>query len=240
MVKGHPTIAVEMAKTCGMTPLIGVQYYIDYFDTIVKETSEYYSADEDNILDDGDVKMLFNAIIYGGGFTTWKKALSDPKKVEKTKKLRNTTMRLDFITNFKNDIVRFNNEVYKKNKSLIAKVTKNSKTPYEKKGTTASYWFQIIENHILHNVAVLLLKKGVMLPYRYRLEYDEMIAKFISLDISPIEENTDEQFDRGIIPTIKSSKKADTKTLLLNVGEFYMLNIEIFGEVLQEKMKRKN
>jgi len=63
MVKGHPTIAVEMAKTCGMTPLIGVQYYIDNFDTIVKETSDYYSADEDNILDDGDVKMLFNAII---------------------------------------------------------------------------------------------------------------------------------------------------------------------------------
>ncbi|KAJ1640284.1 hypothetical protein T492DRAFT_1135374 [Pavlovales sp. CCMP2436] len=105
MVKGHSTIAVEMAKTCGMTPLIGVQYYIDNFDTIVKETSEYYSADEDNILDDGDVKMLFNAIIYGGGFTTWEKALSDPTKVEKTKKLRNTTMRLDFITNFKNDII---------------------------------------------------------------------------------------------------------------------------------------
>ncbi|KAJ1622803.1 hypothetical protein T492DRAFT_1126351 [Pavlovales sp. CCMP2436] len=118
MVKGHPTIAVEMAKTCGMTPLIGVQYYIDKFDTIVKETSEYYSPEENNILDDGDVKLLFNAIIYG------------------------------------------------------AQVTKNSETPYEKKGSTASYWFQIIENHILHIVAVLLLKKGEMLPYRYRLEYD--------------------------------------------------------------------
>ncbi|KAJ1641078.1 hypothetical protein T492DRAFT_831549 [Pavlovales sp. CCMP2436] len=152
MVKGHPTIAVEMAKTCGMLPLIGVQYYIDNFVTIIKETSEFYSADADNISDDGDVKMFFNAIIYGGGFTTWEKAQSDPTKVDEIKKLRNTTMRLDFITNLKINIVRFNNEVYKNNRGLIAKVTKESKTPYEKK--------------------VLLLKNGIMLPYRYRLEYD--------------------------------------------------------------------
>jgi hypothetical protein len=173
MVKGHPTIAVEMARTCGMEPLEAVQYYLDNFDTIVKTVSQYYSADKENPLDEGDVKQLFNSIIYGGSVEGWKKDIVNAEKHENPKQIR-TVDDLDIVVNFKNDIVKFNDEVYKNNRNLTAKVTKynKDKNDYDKKGTTASYWFQIIENELLYKVVDFLLNKGIITPQRYRLEFD--------------------------------------------------------------------
>jgi len=174
MVKGHPSIAVEIARVCEMEPLGAVQYYLDNFDRIVKTVSKHYSADVENPLDEADVKRLFNSIIYGGGIDGWKETIGDPKETENPKKVNWKVRDLDFVVNFKNEIVRFNNEIYKNNRNLVAKVTKFNKdaTDYDKKGTTASYWFQIIENDILYKVADYLLTKGIIVPKCYRLEFD--------------------------------------------------------------------
>lgn len=174
MVKGHPTIAVEMARTCGMEPLEAVEHYLNNFDMIVKKVSQYYSADKEEPLDEGDVKQLFNSIIYGGSIKGWKKNIADGEKHENPKRIKDNIDDLEEIINFKNEIVRFNDEVYKNNRNLVAKVTKYNKedSEYDKKSTTASYWFQIIENEILYKMVDYLLNKGIITPQCYRLEFD--------------------------------------------------------------------
>jgi uncharacterized protein YfkK (UPF0435 family) len=169
MVKGHPTIAIEMARACGMEPLTAVEYYIDNFDTIVKTVSRFYSADEEEPLGEGDVKRLFNSIIYGGSVNGWKE---DMQTQEFPKKIIDTINTIECVDTFKSDIVRFNDEVYKNNKGLVAKVNRAGESAYSKKGTTSSYWFQIIENHVLHILTEFLLEKEIMLPHRFRLEFD--------------------------------------------------------------------
>jgi uncharacterized protein YfkK (UPF0435 family) len=185
MVKGHPTIAVEMARVCDMEPLHGVEWYINNFDKAVKAVSEFYSGDKNNPLDEGDVKRLFNSIIYGGGVAGWKKDLADASKHDSPKMVRDTIDTIDVVENFKNDIVRFNAEIYKKNTALVRKVNadkKGDRTEYDKKGTTASYWFQIVENHILYIVVDYLLMKGIMKPKCYRLEFDGICIPPFKID----------------------------------------------------------
>lgn len=106
MVKGHPTIAVEMAQTCGMEPLDTVQYYLDNFDTIVKDVSKHYSADETNPLEEADVKQLFNSIIYGGVIKGWKEDTVNVEKHENPKQIKQDVEDLDIIKKFKNEIVQ--------------------------------------------------------------------------------------------------------------------------------------
>jgi hypothetical protein len=70
MKKGHPTIAIEMAKTIGHE-LMHFQYYIDNYINIVKQLSLFYSADPNFPLDKNNIKFLFNILTYGGAFKTW-------------------------------------------------------------------------------------------------------------------------------------------------------------------------
>jgi hypothetical protein len=120
------------------------------------------------------VKNFFNLMIYGGGFSTWKKDLAEdkPKKCKKAKKIQNENIMHDFAISYKAQCDDIAKRIYSKNPSLVKKLRKEGDTPYDLKGRVTSYWFQAIENHIIHICYQFLVEKGIIKEKRCGLEYD--------------------------------------------------------------------
>ena len=74
MVKGHASIAVLMGDSVGLN-FEFFKYYTVNFDEIAEILIRFYSVKTEGEapLDKNDIKCLFNLMIYGGGFSTWKK-----------------------------------------------------------------------------------------------------------------------------------------------------------------------
>jgi len=170
-VKGHPAIAVAIAKSCGgLLPTF--TKYINDFDDIVKTLSQFYSADENKPLDKNNIKWLFNSMIYGGGFDSWVAGVSNGDENYGPKEMKNKNVIHSLIKSFKSECQFITNKIYKENPALAKKVANDKGELYEKKNTVASYWFQIIENHVVHLVAGFLLQKGILKSGEFGCEYD--------------------------------------------------------------------
>ena len=63
-------------------------------------------------------------------------------------------------------------KIYKENPSLAKKVAGSKTEIYEKKCSVCSYWFQIIENYLVHIVADHLINCGILIPHKFGVEYD--------------------------------------------------------------------
>jgi len=172
MVKGHPSIAIEMAKAAGLRKLEAFETYAFDFDTIVKEISDFYSADLGNPLDKDNIKWLFNSMIYGGGFNSWIEGVEEGDENYPPKAIKNRTVILPFIEKFIKERDFVMNKIYKENPALAKKVAASKETTYEKKCCVCSYWFQTIENHIVYKVAEFLLQRKILRSKRYGKEYD--------------------------------------------------------------------
>eukprot|EP01041_Mallomonas_annulata_P013431 gene13431-28480_t len=186
MVKGHPSIAIEMGKSVGIH-FPAFEYYVNNFDEICKCLSEFYSGDSEDPLGKDNIKWLFNSMIYGGGFPKWIEGVEAGSEDYSPKKIKNKAIIHPIIKNFKEECKIIMDKICSDNTELLHKVSVNKKETYEKKCSTCSYWFQIIENHIVYVVAELLLERGILKPCQFGEEYD-------GLNIPPCE-----SFDKDLL-----------------------------------------
>jgi hypothetical protein len=173
MVKGHPSIACCYGNAIGID-FQHIKYYTDNFDAIAVELIDFYSLVDNEPVTTGDIKYLFNMLIYGGGFSTWKTKLAegDPKNGIKPKFIKNENIMHPTVQNYKNDCVIIGKKIFTSNPSLARKVKQVDDTKEKNKRRTVSYWFQIIENHIVHICYMFLVKKRIIEKNICGLEYD--------------------------------------------------------------------
>jgi len=181
MVKGHCSIAVEVNKKLKKPMnLSWVNYYINNFDFICEECIKLWSLDDKvNRLDADDIKQLFNLTIYGGTFQTWVDDLSkeDLKSSNRPKKIKNVDATIDAYQDFEEQIRAFNQAIYNANSEmdkLLNKPVKGKLKPLRKRqGTVLSYFYDTIENHILYECFLYLVKEGI-------IEYDKKKQRYFA------------------------------------------------------------
>jgi hypothetical protein len=131
MVKGHPSIAIEMGKSVGLE-LPSFENYVNNFDKIVSELSAYYSVDGETSLSKENIKWLFNSMIYGGGFANWAKGVQEGDETYTPVKMKNETTIHPIIASFKKECVEIMNKIYKENPALVKKVAEKKDDLYGK------------------------------------------------------------------------------------------------------------
>ena len=215
MVKGHPSIAIEMGKLIGQSfPAFG--NYVNNFENICKTLSEFYSVEGEEPLDKDNIKWLFNSMIYGGGFNNWVKNIMKGDETYNGKKMKNENVIHDIIKDFKNECMFIANKIYKDNPSLSKKVADKKEDLYGKKCSTCSYWFQIIENHIVYIVAEFLLDRKILKPKRFGEEYD-------GLNIPPCNISNKDELINDINALVKLKTGMDIKFKFKDYDEKYIL-----------------
>jgi hypothetical protein len=186
MIKGHSTIAVLMGESVGLD-FNFLKYYTENFDAIAETLIEFYSVktEGEEPINKNDIKFLFNLMIYGGGFSTWKKDLATdkPLKGKKAKKIQNENIMHEFASNYKAQCDEISKRIYSKNPSLVKKLRNKKDTPFDLKGRVTSYWFQTIENHIIYICYQFLVEKGIIKEKYCGLEYDGLCLPPIATDI---------------------------------------------------------
>ena len=168
-IKGHSTIAVELFKD--KLPLPNIKHYIDNFDDVANKLVMYHSTVE-TPLNTGDIKYLFNLLIYGGSFNTWVKKITanDDLKGYVGKEIINKNTPHDFVINFMNECREMSKLIVLNNPDLVKIVKKEEQ--WKTIGSTTSYFFQIIENHILYITYQFMVDKGIIKSKECELEYD--------------------------------------------------------------------
>lgn len=180
-VKGHPSIAIEMGKSIGIS-FPTFEKYVNEFDDIVKTLSEFYTANLENPLKKDNIKWLFCSMIYGGGFKSWANGVQSGDENYEPVPLKNSNIIHPIIDEFKKECEFIADKIYRDNKTLRQKVGEKKTEIYKKKSSTCSYWFQIIENHIVYMVAEFLIERGILKPKRYGLEYDGLNIPPVNID----------------------------------------------------------
>ena len=113
--------------------------------------SNYYSIDDGVRLTKDNVKDLINIMLYGGTFNTWVVDLGKdkPNKNKKGFKINHNKPKNNFIVELEKDIKLIHDKIIDNNFNLYNSID-GKDNEYEKKCSCISYWFQIIENHILY------------------------------------------------------------------------------------------
>jgi hypothetical protein len=169
MVKGHPSIAVEVFE--GILDLPHIKKVVNGFDDVVKKLSLFYEV-EGTPLSNDNIKWLFNMMIYGGTPDGWKKKLEKGGDGYEGKKIINFTAHDPFVLQFEKECQSISDIVYKNNPAIVKKVKKESDSLRDKKNSTISYFYQIIENHIVYSVYELLVGMRIITPKKCGLEMD--------------------------------------------------------------------
>ena len=175
--KGHTTILSELL-TRNKEDASVFEKCITDFDAICGELIPYHSVDDERPLTKGDIKLLFNKTIYGGGFKTWVEDIQTGKRkdmngviieIVKGKEIMNTTKPHPLYVAFYTKAQEIIGIVYTNNTALQAKVCKDLVLPevgcfegfedpedkklyenvlWRRKNRVMSYFCGIIENEI--------------------------------------------------------------------------------------------
>ncbi len=154
-VKGHPTIAIEMAKRINLK----LPFFENYlsnggFDAIAEKLCDHYThptCESYERVTPDDVKLLINLHIYGGDFANWIYQLTTKRtnNGETPRKLQNNTHQHTFIKELKNDCDTITKKIRQDNQELFNLIKNPKLTEKENLSNLASMWFQIIEFHAL-------------------------------------------------------------------------------------------
>ena len=171
--KGHPTIAAAIGDLNGEN-FKNIKQYIYNFEEKAKELIDYYSLENGTKLNTANIKDLFNIMIYGGSFNTWKNDLLEdkPKKGYKRFQIQHEKEPHKFVTYFKNECKKLHGFIISNNTELANRLHNADKTQHKNNNSTCAYWFQIIENHALYIAYNFLVKEGVITAKKCGLEYD--------------------------------------------------------------------
>jgi hypothetical protein len=240
MIKGHSTIAVLMGESVGLD-FNFLKYYTENFDEIAETLIEFYSVktEGEEPLSKNDVKNFFNLMIYGGGFSTWKKDLAKdkPKKGKKAKKIQNENIMHDFAKSYKAQCDDISKRIYSKNPTLVKKLKKEGDTPFDLKGRVTSYWFQAIENHIIHICYQFLVEKGIIKEKRCGLEYDGICIPPTDIEIDKTKLIADINsiiYLRTGLPVKMKFKEYDEKYILTDIIEKRKSLVETKTPIVEE------
>lgn len=208
-VKGHPTIIYELAVKNNIE-LPSYKKYLNEFDSICIKLINFYN-DDDEQLKRKHIKLLFNAIIYGGSFNTWKKEMI----IEKNIKINNDNVVLDFIKDFTNDTHTIQNIIWEKNINLRNILERDNETEYKLKSRMMSYFFQIIENEITYNAYMYLLTKQIVEKNKLVWGYDGLTFKPLKdFDINDLNDYINYKTNFSQVKFIqKELDEIDTKAL---------------------------
>ena len=169
MVKGHPTILFNIAKMNNVS-IPSFEKYLSNPTEIFKMLIEYYSP-EDSVLEEDNVKDIFNIMIYGGGHQTWLDSM-ESNNVEVR-----TTIPHQFVNLFKTDCKKLMDLIYINNPNIVDKVKGDLVEEYKIKTRTMSYFCGIMENEILHIAYKFLVRENVIKERECALEYDGLCFK---------------------------------------------------------------
>ena len=171
MIKGHPSIAVEVGRLNGI-PTPNIQKYISSFDDICDTLINFYQ--DSDVLTKDDIKYVFCIMLYGGGFKRWVDELAEgsDKSGYKPKKIKNSDVIHPIISAFKIECKTIIKKVYSCNPALVKKLKKDDEERFQTECRVISYFFQIIENHILYICYEFLLKNKIVEKSICGLEYD--------------------------------------------------------------------
>lgn len=181
MKKGHPTIAYEVFKLAGID-LPNIRNFIDNFQSIADELIEYYSVEGKTPVSADQIKWIFNMMLYGGGFTKWVENITEGDVEYPPVMLKNIDNKYPngrviphpIIKAFKKEADMVIDAIFKNNKRLLKKISKEEDglTEYQQKNRLASFFFQIIENHILYIVYQFLIDRRFIIKGECELEFD--------------------------------------------------------------------
>lgn len=184
MVKGHPTLLLNMARHTNLTGgLPFVERFVNEFDTgLADELIQYYSVEGETPLTKEDIKDLHNRTIYGGGHAKWVEKIEkgDAKKGKLPKPCNKQPH--PKYTEFRHDIQRVMNLVYESNPALVEKVCINPAPPkpplelWEKKNRTMSYFCGILENECLKHAYKYGVENGLFKARSIDLCFDGFTA----------------------------------------------------------------
>jgi hypothetical protein len=105
---------------------------------------------------------------------------------------------------------------------LVKKLKKEGDTPFDLKGRVTSYWFQAIENHIIHICYQFLVEKGIIKEKRCGLEYDGLCIPPTDIEIDKTKLIADINsiiYLRTGLPVKMKFKEYDEKYILTDIIE---------------------
>ena len=139
----------------------------------VDDVVGHYSI-ESTPLDTDDVKLLFNMMLYGGTLNGWMKEITTDKidKGYVGKTLKQPTTQLLIVNQFEKECQLMSKMVNSENPSMVRKLKKPEDAPIDTKNRVISYFFQIIENHILYVAYKYFVGKKIITSRVCALEYD--------------------------------------------------------------------
>lgn len=170
-VKGHPTIIYELSLRNNIV-LNAYEKYLTQFDKICSQIILFYNDNECQ-LQKKHIKLLFNAIIYGGSFNTWKNQMINDKDI----KINNQNVVMTFIKDFITDTQTIMRLIWDNNIQLRMHLRKENETEYKLKSRMMSYFFGIIENDITYNAYIYLLHQKIIKQNKISWGYDGITFK---------------------------------------------------------------
>jgi hypothetical protein len=163
MVEGHPSIAIAMFDK--LLDLSALKEYVTNFDERADHLSAFYAVSGDVPVDKDNIKFLFNMMLYGGSPDTWVKELAEEKEKIIVRKDHH-----QFVIDFKKECNNLISMIYTTNPDMKKKLRRS--TEHETKNRVASYFYMIIENHLVYLMYNWLVKEGAMEKRHCALEYD--------------------------------------------------------------------
>lgn len=229
MIKGHPSMLLSVAKNNNI-PLPAFEYYLQNFDNIVIELSQFYSTKE-HLLSRDNIKDIFNMIIYGGGLSTWVTKMNKDGIELKTKKYHK------IVQDFQNECRLLMDIVYKNNQALAKRVQGKCENEYELKARVMSYFCGTLENEILYVAYKFLIKCNAITPKKeISLEYDGLCFKrpeYMNLDeiISSLNQHITKKLNIDINFKFKSYDPVHVNQKIIKLRkEMKIEKVETFNE----------
>lgn len=176
LCKAHPSILLELARANGIEMPFLMEYIEDY-PIIIAELMGFYSLPASPITV-GEMKNCITVLLFGGSFNTWVKKIQDGDEArgKLPKEVKNAHTMHPIIAAINNEISAMTLLIYNSNRgidSLEASLcTDLAMTTEEKKNRVVSYFFQIIENHLVVALQKELEKAKIMKRTKKSWGYD--------------------------------------------------------------------
>ena len=185
MKSAHPTIIYESFKNHG-TILTAYAEYLQNKDHITRDLLQWHDDPKNPVLEEEDIKYLFNSTTFGGGLSTWINRIENepwkllnglPDPNWKPRKIHNKEPH-HFYTRYKKDTETARDLICQENPKLLEIAVESRKnkekpfTQYDVQTTAMSLYCSIIENDILYIAYKLLKSRNIMETRKGGLEMD--------------------------------------------------------------------